>query len=83
MPKAKKLEIEWKEFTGILLKQELALLVVRLLLFTLVGTKMTLLVDYLKDIQVVITVTGITKELIEKLKPQTLYHIENAQIKEK
>ena len=42
-----------------------------------------LLVDYLKDIQVVITVTGITKELIENLKPQTLYYIENAQIKEK
>ena len=39
-----------------------------------------LLVDYIKDIQVVITVTGLTKELIEKLKPQTLYHIKNAQI---
>lgn len=38
------------------------------------------LIDYLKDIQVVITVTGITKEIIEKLKPQTLYRVENAEI---
>ena len=39
-----------------------------------------LLVEYIKDIQVIITVTGLTKELIEELKPQKMYQIKNAQI---
>lgn len=39
-----------------------------------------LLVEHIKDIQVIITVTGLTKDLIEKLKPQKMYHIKNAQI---
>lgn len=38
------------------------------------------IVDYLKDIQVIITITGFTKEFIEKLKPKKLYQISNGEI---